>query len=86
MICLKSSLKDAILQRINGIWPHVFINKLDKNRNEVLFCMKTGKQEMFVEKFSNHLAKNDKNNNNNKNGNTMLFLEDISEKLKEIKF
>ncbi len=85
MICLKSSLKNTIVQRLNAIWPHVFINKLEKNRNEVLFCMKKPKQEMFVEKFSNHLVKNDKNNNNNKNGNTIILLEDISDKLKEIK-
>jgi hypothetical protein len=89
MICLKSSLKDTIIQRLNGVWPHVFLNKLEKNRNEILFCMNKSKEEMFVEKFSTHYsARNDKNNNNSssiKTGNTMLFLEEISEKLKEIK-
>ena len=83
MICLKKSLRDSILERLKTIWPYVFLNKLEKNRNEVIFGMKASKEDMFIEKFSSRLTKSDKNNNIN--GNTLLFLEDISNKLKEIK-
>lgn len=84
MICLKNTLRESILKRLNTIWPNIFLNKLEKNRNEVIFCMQASKEEMFSEALlSTRLAKNDKNNNFS--GNTLLFLEDISKKLKEIK-
>lgn len=84
MICLKNTLRESILKRLNTIWPNIFLNKLEKNRNEVIFCMQASKEEMFSEALlSTCLAKNDKNNNFS--GNTLLFLEDISKKLKEIK-
>ena len=81
MICLKKSVKDTILERLNVVWPHTFLNKLEKNRNEVVFCMQIKKEEMFIEKLSTRAPKD---KNNNKIGSTLSFLEEISIKLKEI--
>ena len=83
MICLKKSLKESILNRLNNVWTHVYLNKLEKNRNEVIFCTMNTKEQVFTDKLSNQNLFNDKNNN--KNGNSILFLEEISNKLTQLK-
>ena len=81
MICLSSTLKQNILDRLNSIWPNVFLNKLEKNRNEVLFCTKASKREIFLEKP----CADQKSLNQIGDGNTILMLEEIACSLKEIK-
>jgi len=81
MICLKESLKETIIDRLSSVWKSIFLNKLDKNRNEVLFCINNSRDEIF--------SKNPyigKSRNANTDGNTMLLLQEISDKLRQIKF
>lgn len=81
MICLKESLKETIIDRLSSVWKTIFLNKLDKNRNEVLFCINNSKDEIF--------SKNPyvgKSRNANTDGNTMLLLQEISNKLRMMKF
>jgi hypothetical protein len=81
MICLKETLQQSILKTLHTVWSNVFLNKLDKNRNEVLFCFDNYKSEIFQEN-----AFQNKSINSNADGNTLLLLGEISNKLKEIKF
>ena len=47
MICNDSSLRDSTLHDLKSIWPHMLINKLEKNRNEILFCSQQPKDQLF---------------------------------------
>lgn len=80
MICLSDSLKKSIIEKLNSFWPHIFSNKLPKNRNEILFCTSQDQDSIFAKK-----PFNDKNENlNNKDGNAMSLLSEISKSFKEI--
>ena len=61
----------------------MLINKLEKNRNEILFCSQQPKDQLFQKNAFKD--KNDKNNNNSKNGDVMKMLEDVASHLKELK-
>ena len=82
MICLKESLKKTILDRLSTVWKKMYLNKLDKNRNEVLFCLNNTKTEEVFSK-NPYIGKS---HNVNSDGNTMLLLQEISDKLREMKF
>ena len=81
MICLREALKQSILTSLYTIWPHIYLNKLEKNRNEVLFCSSSSKSELYLEN-----PYSEKPTDINTDGNTMLLLDEVFNKVKEIKF
>lgn len=38
LICRKDALKNEILEKLKSIWKYIYINKLKKSRNEIIFC------------------------------------------------
>lgn len=80
MICLKESLKSTIVERLNSVWKTILLNKLDKNRNEVLFCINNSSSEIFSSSVYAEKSQNTKTD-----GNTMLLLQDVANQLKELK-
>ena len=81
MICLREALKQSILTSLHTIWPHIYLNKLEKNRNEVLFCSSSSRNELYLEN-----PYSEKPADINTDGNTMLLLDEVFNKVKEIKF
>jgi hypothetical protein len=80
LICLNETLKNEILNRIKLNWKNLFVNKLPKNRNEILFCCNQEYEEMFVKN-----AFNEKNENpNNKDGHSMNLFSEISKTFKKL--
>ena len=45
VICRNESLKLQIFEKFKIFWPSIFINKLKKSRNEIVFC--TNKSQYF---------------------------------------
>ena len=91
MICNDLTLRDATLRDLHSIWPHMLVNKLEKNRNEILFCSEQHRDQLFQK--SAFKDKSDKNNNNSKNKGSdktsdevMKMLEEVAGHLKELKF
>lgn len=39
MICRNEALRKDILANLKSIWPKIFVNKLKKNRNEIIFSL-----------------------------------------------
>jgi hypothetical protein len=83
MICNDSKVRESSLRDLNSIWPHMLINKLEKNRNEIIFASHMSRDKLFQK---NCFQDKNNNKNNAKNGNALLLLEEVSNYLKELKF
>ena len=83
MICNDLKVRDATLRDLHSIWPNMLVNKLEKNRNEIIFAFTQPRDKLFQKN-----SFQDKNNNNDKakSGNALLLLEEVSNYIKEIKF
>jgi spermidine synthase len=83
MICNDLKVRDATLRDLHSIWPNMLVNKLEKNRNEIIFAFDQPRDKLFQKN-----PFQDKNNNNDKakSGNALLLLEEVSNHIKEIKF
>jgi hypothetical protein len=85
MICHSTTLRQTILDRLHSNWSNLLVNKLEKNRNEIVFGFNQNKEDVFI--ANPFKDKNDNYNNNGvKDGNSMILLEEISASLKELKF
>jgi hypothetical protein len=85
MICHSPTLKQTILDRLHSNWSNLLVNKLEKNRNEIVFAFNQKKDDLFI---ANAFKDKNGNYNNNgvKDGNSMILLEEVSNSLKELKF
>jgi len=77
MICLKENVRQMICERVKSVWSEVLVNKLEKNRNEVLFCMNGERSDIFCADLYEKKT--------SKDGNSLLLLQEVSTKLKELK-
>lgn len=85
MICHSATLRQTILDRLHSNWSNLLVNKLEKNRNEIVFGFNKIKEDLFI--ANPFKDKNDNYNNNGvKDGNSMILLEEVSASLKELKF
>ena len=48
MICNDKSLRKTLLEKLQRTWPNIQVNKLPKNRNEILFCSDKKSTELYV--------------------------------------
>ncbi|RNA39942.1 methyltransferase 13 isoform X2 [Brachionus plicatilis] len=80
LLCLSDKIRKSVLGKLALLWPHIFSNKLPKNRNEILFSSKMDRNSLFVKN-----AFNGKNENlNASDGHAMCLLNEVARTLKEV--
>lgn len=80
LLCLSEQIRKTVIDKLALLWPHIFSNKLTKNRNEILFCSKLDRNSLFVKSPFN--GKNE--NLNSSNGHSMCLLNEVARTLKEV--
>ena len=59
MICNDKQLRKTLLEKVQRVWPNIQINKLPKNRNEILFCSEKKSTDLYIKNpFTLPSAKN----------------------------
>lgn len=83
LLCLRDTLKAEIFARLNSVWKNIFVNKLPKNRNEIVFCSDQEFDGLF---FKNAFSPAEKKNlnPNRTDGSSMDFLSDIYKSFKKL--
>ncbi len=82
LICLNENLRTEILSKLSKKWKHVFVNKLKKNRNEIIFCSDQPNEHLFVK---NALQQKQNKQTGPENENVMKLFEQIQSNFKELK-
>ncbi|CAF0861776.1 unnamed protein product [Brachionus calyciflorus] len=80
LLCLSETIRKSVLEKLGSFWPHLYSNKLPKNRNEILFCSNLDKNSLFLK--NSFTEKND--NLNSKDGHAMCLLNDVAGTFKEV--
>lgn len=80
LLCLSDKIRKSVLEKLAPFWPHIFSNRLPKNRNEILFCSKMDKNSLFVKNPFN--GKNENLNSND--GHSMCLLNEVARSFKEV--
>lgn len=80
LLCLSEQIRKSVIDKLALLWPHIFSNKLQKNRNEILFCSKLDRNSLFVKNPFN--GKNENLNSND--GHSMSLLNEVARTLKEL--
>lgn len=82
MICNDKQLRKTLLEKLQRTWPNIQVNKLPKNRNEILFCSEKKSVELYAKSpFAQPKAFGDKTPDRK----ALEMLEEVSASLADLK-